>query len=127
MAPFMIPDYLSRFSCLVLTSLAALILLELPKRGTRAAGTSEKEVRFGISLCAATPLTSARRRAPDTPAADETPRTLVHEVRQLGTNCPRGKKPGGLEDSLQRPCKERIITTSCRQISLLHAFSLTPI
>ena len=44
------------------TSLAALILPESPKRGTRAAGTSEKEVRFGISLCAAMPPTSAGGR-----------------------------------------------------------------
>ena len=57
-------------------SLAASVLLESPKRGTRAAGTSEKEVRFGISLCAATPPTSAGRLAPDTPAADENPARL---------------------------------------------------
>ena len=109
---------------MVLTSLAASVLPESPKRGTRAAGTSEKEVRFGISLCAATPPTSAGRRAPDTPAADENPRTLVHKVRQLGTYRPRRQEPGGLEDSLQRSCKERITTTSCRQISLLHALIL---
>jgi hypothetical protein len=90
---------------LVPTSLAASILPESPKRGTRAAGTSEKEVRFGISLCAATPPTSAGRRAPDTPAADESPRTLVHKVRQLGTNRPRGKNPVGSKTAFSGPAK----------------------
>jgi hypothetical protein len=65
---------------LVPTSLAASIPLESPKRGTRAAGTSEKEVRFGISLCAATPPTSAGRRAPDTPAAENPARLSIRFV-----------------------------------------------
>jgi hypothetical protein len=70
------------------TSLAALILLESPKRGTRAAGTSEKEVRFGISLCAATPPTSAGRRAPDTLAADENPARLSMRFVSLARTAP---------------------------------------
>jgi len=48
---------------LVLASLTASVLPESPKRGTRAAGTSEKEVRFGISLCAAAPPNLSRTRA----------------------------------------------------------------
>lgn len=108
---------------MVPTSVAASVLLESPKRSARAAGTSENEVRFGISLCAATPPASTRRRAPDTPAADENARTLVHKVVSSAPPPPR-QEPGGLEDSLQRPCKERITTTSCRQISLLHALIL---
>jgi hypothetical protein len=120
MAPFM------KFGSLIeilagATSLAALILPESPNRCTRAAGTSEKEVRFSISLCAATPPTSAGRRAPDTHAADEKPRALVHKVRQLGTNRPRGKNPVGSKTTFSG-------LQSCGQISLPYAlFSLTPI
>ena len=97
------------------TSLAASVLPESPKRGTRAAGTSEKEVQFGISLCAATPPTSGGRRAPDTPAADEKPRTLVHKVVSSAPPPPR-QEPGGLEDSLQRSCEERITSANCMLI-----------
>ena len=108
---------------MVPTSLAASILLESPKRGTRAAGTSEKEVRFGISLCAATPPTSAGRRAPDTPAADENPRTLVHKVRQLGTHRPRGKNPVGSKTAFSGPAKNASPPRTAA-ISLLHALIL---
>ena len=73
------------------TSLAALILLESPKRGTPAAGTSEKEVRFGISLCAAAPPTSAGRHAPDTPTATRTPARLSIRFVSLARTAPAAR------------------------------------
>jgi hypothetical protein len=108
---------------LVPTSLAASILPESPKRGTRAAGTSEKEVRFGISLCAATPPTSARRRAPDTLAADESPARLSIRFVSLARTAPAARtrwarrQPSAV---LQRTHHHH----DCRQISLLHALIL---
>ena len=41
---------------MVLPILTTSITLESPKRGIRAARTSENEVRFGISLCVAGPV-----------------------------------------------------------------------
>ena len=52
--------------------------------------------------------------APDTPAADENPARLSIRFVSLARTAP-WQEPGGLEDSLQRSCKERITTTNCMQ------------
>src|SRR4051812_37527145 len=117
-APFVNFRLIDRDSCLVPTSLAASILLESPKRGMGAAGTSENEVRFGISLCAATPPTSAGRRAPDTPAADDNPRTLVHKVR---THRSRDKNPAGSKTAFSGPAKNASPPRAAGKFHLLHA------
>jgi hypothetical protein len=58
----MSPDR-SRFS-MVLLILTTSITLESPKGGGRAAGTSENEVRFGISVCSAGPVDAREDACP---------------------------------------------------------------
>jgi hypothetical protein len=53
------------------------ITAESPKAGIRAARTSENEVRFGISICAARPAVAPARKARD--GSQE----HVHQSRRL--------------------------------------------
>ena len=56
---------------MVLLILTTSITLESPKGGVGAAGTSENEVRFGISVCAARAAAARARSAPHAPREAE--------------------------------------------------------